>query len=919
MKSNKLTLSLSNIAKIIVFASAVTVILPMGYAQEDEDIVTLQQYEVRGFRDSLLLARQEARNSLSLKDVIAADAVGKLPDSNIAEALKRVTSIYLVPDQGEGRYVSIRGADPILNNVTLNGQTIAVSDTDGRSGRAAPLDVLSASSISRIEVFKVTTPDMDGQSIGGTINILTPSAFDFPGAFSMFNAEYGYNDFATESDIYSFQFNWADRFGDNEEWGLFIGANYWYREYLSIMYENSDIGNPENGAGFDNELVPSRVVFGSAIGERERYGMTANLEYSPDEDTFVWFRTFFTEYNDEEVRPEFTIRNRGDIGSSSLTETYFTRYRLENETRYEIQERPVRQFVFGGQQQISDSWSIEGNLNFTNAKELNPLLNYNEAKDTTSSRGDIDDVAALNPVLFWVSPEGFASPTYNTSFTGGLHPSQPELQRISRLRTITSIVEEDTVTVDFDALWEGDWNGKSTTFKTGFKWLNRDKFVDDTDLRFPYRGYDTLADAGLGRTLLDYNQGIPYTFADTAGTVWIVDHLAMLAHKAANPGDYDFDERGSTSNSIEDDYTMEEEVFAYYAMASIELTPDVILTGGVRVEKTDVTVSAFSFVDRIRTDHPPEISKIDELPFEESEAIFIADNNEYTNVLPSVNLKWIIDSNLQFRASITTNLGRPDYPDSSPISELRIQEDEYEPGVFSASNEIGNPDLQPYESTNYDISLDYYFAENSGVFSIGGFYKRIENAIYQFNQEFDNFEFLGVVFDQYNEETLSNADPGHISGIEFNYQQDLIMLPEPFDGFGILANIALMDSEVTVPERPGEKFPFFNQADTVYNLQVYYERNGFEARLAYTYQSEAIFDELEGEAQEDLYRDELSSLDAKISYQIDDSWQIYLTMKNLTDELLRTYHNGVGRRLIGENPGFERYGTEFRIGATWSK
>ncbi len=85
MKSRKPISRLVCIIKVLVFASILTGFTPFGFAQEDDDIVTLQQFEVRGFRDSLLLSRQEARNSLSLKDVIAADAVGKLPDSNIAE------------------------------------------------------------------------------------------------------------------------------------------------------------------------------------------------------------------------------------------------------------------------------------------------------------------------------------------------------------------------------------------------------------------------------------------------------------------------------------------------------------------------------------------------------------------------------------------------------------------------------------------------------------------------------------------------------------------------------------------------------------------------------------------------------------------------------------------------------------------
>ncbi len=907
-------MKLKSYQSLAVVLSTVAIGVPSHptFAQEGE-VVELDEYQVRGFRDSLQLSREEARQSLSLKDVIAADSVGKLPDANIAEALNRITSVYMAPDQGEGRYVSIRGVDPILNNVTLNGQTIAVSDTDGRSGRAAPLDVLSASSISRIEVFKVTTPDMDGQSIGGTVNIKTPSAFDFADAFGFVNAEYGYNDFGTENDIYSFQANWADRFGDNDEWGLFIGANYSYREYLSHLYENPRAGNPENA--FMDELVPDRVRFGSAVGDRERYGFTANLEFSPSDESFFWFRSYFTQFDDTEFRPEYTIRNRGDIGATAADEIYWTRYAIENETRLEVQERPVYQFVFGGEQQISDAWSIEGNLNFTKAKEENPLLNYYEV-ETRTDTGDIDD-PVNNPVSFSINSAGFATPTFNPALSDGLSPYDLAFHQVSRLRNITSEVEEETVTADFDALWEGYWGEKAVSFKTGVKLLSRDKFVDDTDLRFPYEGSDTLADAGLGRLFEDIGRGESYRIVPV-GNLWIPDPDAYEAHRSANPGDYSFDEGGSTSNSIEDDYTLTEEINAFYAMATYEYSPELMFTGGVRIEETDVEVSAFSFISQIETELPPEESRIDELPFEESEAVEINDRNSYTSVLPSINMRWMIDANLLFRASISTNIGRPDYPDVSPISTLEISEDPLEPGTFFANNEIGNPDLEPYEGTNFDVSLDYYFNENSGVFSVGGFYKRIDNAIYEFEEEFDNFEFAGVVFEEYRSSTFSNAEAGHISGIEFTYQQDLTMLREPLDGLGILANVAFIDSEVEVFQRPGEKLPFFNQADLIYNIQLYYEKNGFQARLAYTYQSEVIFDELAGNPENDIYRDELESLDAKISYQFNDNWEVYLTAKNLTDEPLLTYRNQ-NRRFIAENPGYELYGTEFRLGLTWTK
>ena len=120
--------------------------------QEDVAAASPDAIVVNGFREGLANARDIARNADSLVNVLSADDVGKLPDTNIAEALRRLPSVYLIRDQGEGRYVSIRGVDPVLNNVTMNGQTIAVSDTDGESGRAAPLDVLSSSALSRVEI-----------------------------------------------------------------------------------------------------------------------------------------------------------------------------------------------------------------------------------------------------------------------------------------------------------------------------------------------------------------------------------------------------------------------------------------------------------------------------------------------------------------------------------------------------------------------------------------------------------------------------------------------------------------------------------------------------------------------------------------------------------------------------------------------
>ena len=880
---------------------------------DQEDAYVLDVITVEGYREGLARARELERGADSLVNIVSGDSIGKLPDTNVAEALNRLTGVYLRPDQGEGRYVSIRGVDPILNNVTLNGQTIGVSDTDGRSGRAAPLDVLSASSLNRVEVFKVTTPDLDGQSIGGTINIVTPTAFDFDGLYATLNGDYGFNDFGDESDIYSLDGAIANTFLDGKL-GVYVSASYWYKEYLSHLYENPRAGFADEGV---DALYPNRVRFGSSVGERERTNATLNLEYRADDATRVWAQYYYTEYLDTEVRPEFTIRNRGDLVGVSETEFFWTRYALENETRVEEQERPVRQFVIGGEKEIG-AWTLEGNLNYTTAEEVNPFLNYYES-ETRSPRVDTLD-PALAPVRFELSGDGRAVPFYNADTTGGLTPADPAFHNISRRRAITSNVEEETYTADFDALWEGEFNNRAATFKTGFKYLSRDKSVDDQDTRFPFEGEATLADSNLGVLFSDAGQGIAFDLIP--GLVLpIPDRNGYEAYFAANRDQFSFDESSSASNSIEDDYTLEERIAAAYVMASIDLTDTVNLIGGVRIEQTDVDVSAFSFVDTLEQGNaiPDGRSRIDELPFGESDIVDVSASYDYTTVLPSIILRWDPNESWQARASISTNLGRPDYPDVAPISTLEVVElfdDINDVVLLSASNEIGNPELDPYYGINYDASLTYYLPDNTGAVSVGAFYKNIDNAIYSFRRDLEDFEFLGVTFDDYSEVTLNNAEDGHIAGIELSFQKDFVQLPAPFDGFGVLANASFIDSEVEVFERPGEKLPFFNQADTIYNAQLYYEKYGFQARVAYAYQSEAIFDEIGSSVEQDIFRAEYETVNARLSYNLTPAFQISLTGSNLTDEPDLTYRNG-NEFFIAENPGLEKYGREFRIGFNW--
>jgi TonB-dependent receptor len=895
---------------------------------------------VQGFRAGLANAREIARNSDNLVDVSSADDVGKLPDTNIAEALRRLDSIYLIRDQGEGRYVSIRGIDPTLNNVTMNGQTIAVSDTDGESGRAAPLDVLSSSALSRVEVHKVTLPNMDGQSIGGTVNIVTPSGFDYKDGYLNFNAEYGINDFNKDNNIYAANVAYGRRFGENDEFALFVGAEYWFKEYTSQQYTASGLWAASGNGLPDHYYFPGSVVYAQSTGEKVRYGVNANLEWRPNDNTEAWLRFYFTQYDDYRERPQVTIATAnatkpapsgtGTVpvlrGFNSPTEFFAPRYTASMETRAELQERPVHQLVVGGEHDFGNGWDVTADLNWTTAKEKNPYQRYFQS--TGATPGTVPDGAAP-AITFALDGDGLARPIgFNTALSNGLTFLDPAFERITAFRGVTSMVIEDTYTGNVDATWSGSLAGRELEVSGGLKAILRDKSVNDSDYRyFPLAGQTYLLSSYPGLTsLFSDGRGEPYQLVSGLDQLMSPGRQGFEDYFAKRPGNFFYDDATSRANSMENDYKLNENIYAAYLMGNYHLTDDLSVIAGVRVERTEEDISAMGFVAQVLSQSIilPSQSRLGEVPFKPTDIIDISRSNSYTNVLPAISMRWDIGNDWLFRASATTNIGRPNYTDMAPISTIVVSETcvtPLAPGLgcgdvdLNASVEIGNPDLDPYESVNYDASLDYYFPDNSGAVTLGAFYKKLDNAVYGLVNEFQDYTFEGVTYDNYVDETVANSNEGFVQGIEFSVQKDFNFLPAPFDGFGVYANAAFIDSEVeidvgtaAVPQL--RKVPFFNQADEIYNAQLYYEKDGFSARVAYSLQGNSTSSTFSNNPDMDNFRSPRESVDARISYNFDNGMQLSLTGSNLTDHRALNYRNG-DEFFVSS---YEQFGREFRLG-----
>lgn len=257
-------------------------------AAEEKIIVTGQRASLRK-----AIAAQEAANNIV--SVVSADDIGALPDINAAEALARLPGVAVQRDQGEGRYVSIRGLGPDLNTVSINGALVPAPE-NGRRG--VSLDVLPAGLIRSLEVIKTLTPDMDANSIGGTVEVKTLSALDLPKRLLSVNVGNGYDTLAQKQSPFGGVL-WADRFL-NGTLGIALGASGEKRKFAS---DDVETGGAWTGTRLSTiELRDYQPV-------RERNAGAVNLDFRPDASQSYYLKSFYSAFSDDEIRDRLTISN----------------------------------------------------------------------------------------------------------------------------------------------------------------------------------------------------------------------------------------------------------------------------------------------------------------------------------------------------------------------------------------------------------------------------------------------------------------------------------------------------------------------------------------------------------------------------------------------------------------------------------
>lgn len=804
----------------------------------------VEEITVTGYRLAQATALQDKKSSNIIKDSVTADDAGKLPDQNAAEALRRVTGVSVTVDQGEGRYVTVRGIDPSFTSITLDSQVIG---TPEGSTRRVALDTIPSELLAKLEVVKAVTPDMDGNSVGGSVNIVTPSAFDDPdGRFLSATIDAGYYELNGKHP-YSGALGWGRTFGANDQFGVVLSGSYSYRKYDS---ENLQGGDPWVEEG--DHFVPDEVNLRDYTIERERKGFVANFEWQASDEVKLYFRNLYNRFEDVELQSEviWDYRN-GDLLDQTPTSGLFT----EGEGERLISERLEIQSI--------QTSSLGGEFVLGNWK-LGASLTYGEAdQDTPYDREWSFELADEMPMTYDTGRRFFS-----VDAGPGFHdPSAYEFNQYSRGG---QLVEEEVKVGQLDL--ERFFRGGSVegSIKFGGKLVNRDKRSNQDMVVYDGFDGDLLMTPFIEPGKTDfYSSEQRYEYGPR------INYHAVESFYSANAAAFEANAADTASESYGVDYTITEDVTAGYVMGTLNLGRTV-LTGGVRVERTESEYTGF---DVVLTGDDAAVPNQ------------LRGEKNYTNWLPGLQARFNVSDDLILRAAWTNTIGRPSYETTVPYRLFEIDDTEGE-------IEMGNPGLDPLESMNFDASFEWYL--EAGIVSAGFFYKDIDNPIFQrfIHTESDEpFLFEGREFNELTISRPENAESGKIMGLELNYQQQLRMLPYPFDGLGVAINYTYSDSESKVFDRPDE-LPFFLQSEHVGNLALFYEKRGLELRLAYTYRSEYL-DELGDSPATDLWIDAHGQLDFKSSYEFTPHFTAFLQLQNITDEPLRLLSGN--RRRLAEN------------------
>jgi len=519
-----------------------------AYGADTEDGPQVETVVVSGQRASMRRALVQQQRADHIVSVVSSDDIGGLPDKNAAEALARLPGVAVQRDQGEGRYIVVRGMGPDYNAVTINGATVP-SPEAGR--RAVALDVLPAGLVRSLEVSKTLTPDQDANSLGGAVEVKSLSAFDLPGKMVSLRAGVG-RDQNTGSDSPDASLLLADRFLDGK---LGIAAG------LSLERRKFGSDDVETGGGWKDGKL-SNLEFRNYLPVRERKALAVNVDFRPQAGQSFYLRSLLSRFSDDEVRDRLTLSNFA--GGSAAPGTDVTA-RAERRLRQRKYTQEIRSVVAGGDTRFDD-WKLAASAGSSKASEQTP-----ESINDARFRG----AANVTGVRF----SGGEAPLLQ----GPANLADPSLYRLQGI----TLQARDSNDAEHHAKLDLTRQLGMFDIKGGIKFSRRTKDNDTDQWGYTSKTATSPNYWGAGSVLMsDFTQGaLDYPFAQLGPGISpqaIRERVASLPRAGAL----------LAAASAINDYTMHEDLDAGYLQAGADIGQWRLLAG-VRNERTNFATDGY--------------------------------------------------------------------------------------------------------------------------------------------------------------------------------------------------------------------------------------------------------------------------------------------------------------------------------------
>jgi len=821
------------------------------------------------YRKGQAKALNGQKNNIRITNMIAADQVGRFPDANIGDALKRVPGITMQNDQGEARDIFIRGLSPELNSVTLNGNRIPSAEGDNRR---VQMDLIPSDMIQMIDVSKTLTPDMDGDAIGGSVNLVThtaPTGLRISGTLSA-----GFNPIRN-SPLYTGSFIIGQRFANNKL-GMILNGSYNNDKYgsdnIEAEWDESDAGN----------IYPESVNTRRYEEWRIRRSMGASLDYKFNSNNIIYLDGMYNWRDDRESRYQYEITDIEELTDDEENVTGYTGTLVKqdkggigsgrNKSR-RLEDQRMRSLSLRGDHLMGDRLKFDWGVAYSKASEKKPHERYigYEAEEVPLSL-DLSDmrfpfaspVEAVDVGDFELSElSDQLESTYETELASQVNFQLP-----------ASLIDQQQGFLKFGLKMRHKKKDRDNNFYSYSP-------VDENDPMNTLAGATTANKDVSGFYPGDkYKLGL-FPTAEYLGGLDLDN--AALFEKTDEPSEY-----------LADNYRAKENISAAYLMLNQDITSKLSAVAGVRFEhsKTKYTGNIVENEEDLEGDQTRK--------------------NDYNNLLPDVILKYKVSSNFLLRAAWTNSLARPDYYDLVPYV-----------SVLSSDRKMsaGNPDLKATTASNFDLMAENYF-KSVGIVSAGFFYKKLNDFIYTYRDEnYTTSDFSSDfpsmdnpipgdedwVFTQ-----PKNGDEVTISGFELALQRQLDFLPGFLKYLGIYLNYTYTHSKADgIYNEDGEKregLTLPGTAPNLFNGSLSYENKWLALRLSANY-ADGYLDEVGGSSFDDSYYDHQFFLDANASVEVNPRLRIFAEANNLTNQPLRFYQGSSDRTIQAEY-----YGPRFNAG-----